>query len=71
VRRCVAGWEKERLSQLFYRYPELGRAWILKESFRAWHRETDRRMAEERLEMLEKMVFQPVKQAICVKDFVF
>ena len=52
----LAGWEKERLSQLFHRYPELGRAWALKESFRAWHRETDRRMAEERLGMLEKRI---------------
>ena len=31
----LAGWEKERLSQLFCRYPELRRAWMFKESFRA------------------------------------
>ena len=30
---------------LFYHYPELKRAWVLKESFRAWYRETDRSMA--------------------------
>jgi transposase len=52
----LAGWEKERLSQLFHRYPELRRAWALKESFRVWHRETDRRVAEERLGMLEKRI---------------
>ena len=37
----LTDWEKERLEQLFYRYPELRRAWMLKESFRAWYRETD------------------------------
>lgn len=52
----LVGWEKERLSQLFYRYPELGRAWVLKESFRAWYRETDRSKAEGRLVMLEKRI---------------
>jgi len=31
-----------RLNELFYRYPELGRAWVLKESFRDWYRGTDR-----------------------------
>ena len=49
----LADWEKDRLNQLFYRYPELKRAWVLKESFRAWYRETDRRRAEEMLERLE------------------
>jgi len=52
----LVGWEKERLSQLFYRYPELGRAWVLKESFRAWYRGTDRSKAEGRLVMLEKRI---------------
>jgi len=49
----LADWEKERLNQLFYRYPELKRAWVLKESFRVWYRETDRSRAEEMLGLLE------------------
>ncbi len=50
----LSGWEKARLNQLFYRYPELRRAWMLKESFRAWYyRETNRSGAEERLGLLE------------------
>jgi len=49
----LADWEKEKLSQLFCRYPELKRAWVLKESFRAWYRETDRSKAEEKLGLLE------------------
>jgi transposase len=52
----LADWEKTRLNQLFHRYPELGRAWVLKESFRAWYRETDRMRAEERLELLEERI---------------
>ena len=35
-------WEKARLNELFYRYPELERAWVLKESFRDWYRGTNR-----------------------------
>jgi len=31
----LSGWKKARLNQLLYRYPELKRAWMLKESFRA------------------------------------
>jgi len=52
----LADWEKTRLNQLFYRYPELGRAWMLKESFRAWYRETDRSRAFERLGLLEERI---------------
>ena len=52
----LAGWEKERLNRLFYRYPELKRAWVLKESFRAWYRETDRSKAEEMLALLEEEI---------------
>ena len=52
----LADWEKEKLNQLFYRYPELKRAWLLKESFRAWYRETDRNRAEEKLELLEEKI---------------
>ena len=49
----LADWEKDRLNQLFYHYPELKRAWVLKESFRVWYRETDRSRAEEMLGLLE------------------
>jgi transposase len=49
----LADWEREKLNQLFYCYPELERSWVLKESFRAWYRETDRSRAEEMLRVLE------------------
>ncbi|MCD6299973.1 MAG: ISL3 family transposase [Dehalococcoidales bacterium] len=52
----LADWEKAKLNQLFYRYPELGRAWTFKESFRAWYRGADRNKAEERLASLEKTI---------------
>jgi transposase len=52
----LADGEKERLNRLFYRYPELKRAWVLKESFRAWYRETDRSRAEEKLAQLEEEI---------------
>ena len=48
----LVDWEKARLNELFYRYPELGRAWVLKESFRDWHRGTDGSRAKERLRIL-------------------
>ena len=32
------------------------KAWILKESFREWYRETDRRKAEERLALLKERI---------------
>jgi transposase len=52
----LTAWEKARLNQLFYRYPELRRAWVLKESFRAWYRGTNRSQAEERLASLEETI---------------
>ena len=52
----LCDWEEERLSQLFYRYPDLKRAWMFKESFRAWYREMTRSKAEERLELLEEKI---------------
>lgn len=52
----LADWEKLKLNQLFYRYPELKRAWVLKESFRAWYREADRSRAEEVLGLLEERI---------------
>ena len=39
--------EKARLNELFYCYPELKKAWVLKESFRHWYRGTNRSRAEE------------------------
>jgi len=38
----LVDWEKAKLNQPFYRYPELGRAWVLNESFRGWYRGTNR-----------------------------
>ena len=52
----LADWEKERLNRLFYCYLELKKAWVLKESFRMWYRETDRMRAEERLGLLEERI---------------
>lgn len=52
----LTDWEKAKLNQLFYRYPTLKRAWMLKESFRAWYRGTDRSKAEERLASLEERI---------------
>jgi len=52
----LADWERRRLNQLFYRYPELRGAWVLKESFRAWYGETSRSRAEERLRLLEERI---------------
>ena len=52
----LADWDKARLNQLFYHYPELKRAWMLKESFRAWYIETNRIRAEERLRLLEERI---------------
>jgi len=52
----LVDWEKARLNELFYRYPDLRRAWVLKESFRGWYRGTNRSRAEERLELLEERI---------------
>ena len=52
----LVDWEKARLNELFYRYPELKRAWMIKESFRAWYKEIDRSRAEERLSLLEERI---------------
>jgi transposase len=49
----LVGWERAKLNRLFYSYPELGSAWVLKESFRAWYKETDRSRAEKLLRLLE------------------
>ncbi|MEE9528499.1 MAG: ISL3 family transposase [Dehalococcoidia bacterium] len=52
----LADWEKRKLNQLFYCYPDLKRAWVLKESFRTWYREMDRMRAEEMLGLLEERI---------------
>jgi len=52
----LADWERERLNRLFCYYPELKKAWVLKESFRTWYRETDRMRAEEGLGLLEERI---------------
>jgi len=52
----LADWEKERLNRLFYYYPELKKAWVLKEGFRMWYREEDRMRAEGRLGLLEERI---------------
>lgn len=48
--------ERIKLSQLFYRYPELERAWVFKESFRTWYKETNKNRAEEVLGLLEQEI---------------
>jgi len=52
----LADWEKQKLNQLFYRYPELKRAWVLKESFRAWYKGSNRSRAEKMLGALVKII---------------
>ena len=45
-----------RLSELLGRYPQLKRAWELKEAFRTWYHEATRTEAEERLTLGERSV---------------
>ena len=45
-----------RLFALLSRYPQLGRAWALKEAFREWYHFTTRRQAEEALVVWERSV---------------
>ena len=52
----LTGWERVRLGRLFYRYPELKRAWLLKERFRTWYQGRDRSQAEVELDALQKMI---------------
>jgi len=37
----LADWERGKLSALFFRYPEVHKAWKLEEEFRAWYREPE------------------------------
>ena len=57
-------WERNRLSSLFLRYPELKKAWELKEGFRQWYGQTDRIRAEAALTLLEEEI-----QSSCLPAF--
>ena len=52
----LASWERAKLNQLFYLYPQLKEAWRLKESFRHWYSERDRGRSEEKLNLLEREI---------------
>jgi len=52
------GWEKMKLNHLFQLYPDLRKAWKLKESFRAWYRGTNREQAEAGLKSIEAAISQ-------------
>jgi len=54
----LADGEKEKLTRLFLCYPEVHKAWQLKEGFRAWYREKDRIKAEKRLTELGDRIIQ-------------
>lgn len=53
-REHLANWERPRLVQLFGQYPELKKAWQMKEEFRDWYRSSNRREAETRLKSIEQ-----------------
>ena len=46
------------IEQLFQLYPDLKKAWLLKESLRAWYRQADRKQAEASLKSLEAKMEQ-------------
>ena len=48
--------QRGRLRDLLSHYPEMARAWALKESFRRWYRSTNREGAEQGLALWEKGV---------------
>ena len=52
----LADRERARLNQLFQLYPEVKRAWLLKEGFRAWYRGRDRNCAQAELKSLEATI---------------
>jgi transposase len=54
----LANWERGKLSALFFRYPEVHKAWELKEEFRAWYRELDKSRAEKALVALEDKIVE-------------
>lgn len=54
----LADWERGKLSALFFRYPEVYKAWELKEGFRAWYREPDRSSAQKALVTLEDKIIE-------------
>lgn len=55
-REKLAKWERPGLARLFDQYPELKKAWQLKEQFRDWYRSSGRREAEARLKSIEQYV---------------
>lgn len=57
VEKLVQG-ERDKLTRLFLCYPEVRKAWELKEDFRAWYRETDRMKAEKTLAELGDKIIQ-------------
>ena len=52
----LTDWERTRLNQLFNHYPELERAWLLKERFRTWYKGRDRGPAEVELDALQRVI---------------
>ena len=52
----LTDWERIRLNQLFNHYPELERAWLLKERFRTWYKGRDRGPAEVELDALQRVI---------------
>ena len=53
-REKLATWERPALARLFYQYPELKKAWQLKEQFRDWYRSSGSREAEASLKSIEQ-----------------
>lgn len=54
----LANWERGKLSALFFRYPEVYKAWELKEEFRSWYREPDRSRAKKALAAFEGKIIE-------------
>jgi len=54
----LADWEREKLNRVFFRYPEVHKAWEVKEEFRAWYSEPDKSRAEKTLAALEDKIIQ-------------
>ncbi len=46
-------WEKVKLNQLFLLYPELEKVWQVKEDFRNWYKQGNRRQAENASKVIE------------------
>ena len=57
-RENLSSEERQTLDALFGAYPELGTAWRLKETFRAWYRLPDRHTAATALQQWERWALQ-------------